>query len=218
MARCDCDPNLFAAKFDEPYATEKLELYRSQGPDPSTRALLDAILAEGVTGRTLLDIGGGVGAIQHELLDSGVRHAQEVEASRAYIAACQQEAQRRGHADRVEHVFGEFGAVADRIDEADIVTLDRSPCCWGKPLELIGGAAAKSRWLLGMVFPRDSWWVRYGWRPYGNVKQILKRSQLRLHTPRHGEVEQVVRDRGFTRRSLTEMGVWSIVVWEKEPA
>ena len=60
MPECDCDG--IDHKFDEAYAAEKLEAYRSHGPDPSTRALIDAISAEDVRGLTLLDIGAGVGA------------------------------------------------------------------------------------------------------------------------------------------------------------
>ena len=75
MPECDCDG--IDLKFDEAYAAEKLEAYRRHGPDPSTRALIDAISAEGVRGLTLLDIGGGVGAVQHDLLERGLASAQD---------------------------------------------------------------------------------------------------------------------------------------------
>jgi acetyl-CoA C-acetyltransferase len=58
--------------------------------------LLEAIKKEGVAGLTLLDIGGGVGAIQHALLDAGVEQATDVDASSAYLDATRTEAQRRG--------------------------------------------------------------------------------------------------------------------------
>jgi hypothetical protein len=43
---------------------------------------------------TLLDIGGGFGAIHHELLKNGLRHAESVEAATAYIDAAQEGARR----------------------------------------------------------------------------------------------------------------------------
>ena len=86
--RCD----QISSRFDAVYATEKLARYRVHGPDPSTRALLDAINVADIRGKTLLDIGGGVGAVQHELLRLGVVSVQEVEASAAYVAACQADA------------------------------------------------------------------------------------------------------------------------------
>ena len=57
--------------YDEKIAAADLSKYRTKGPPPWARTLIDAIKAEGVDGATLLDIGGGIGVIQHELLASG---------------------------------------------------------------------------------------------------------------------------------------------------
>lgn len=71
--------------------TSKLKQYRKKGPPKTTRMLIDALMAEDVEGLTLMDIGGGVGAIQHALLTAGVTHATYGEASMAYIEAAKEE-------------------------------------------------------------------------------------------------------------------------------
>lgn len=212
----ECDCNGIDLKFDETYAAEKLETYRIEGADPSTRALIEAITAEGVRDLTLLDIGGGVGALQHELLERGLASAQEVEASAANIAACQSEAEARGHADRISHVYGDFASVADTLAPADVVTLDRSICCWSDPLGLIDGSAGMARRLYGLVYPRDTWWVRYGWRTWGNVRQLIKRTGLRLMTPRSADVEAVLARRGLYLHRHATVGVWQIALFVRE--
>jgi magnesium-protoporphyrin O-methyltransferase len=58
-------------------ATSELRRYRNKGPNPSTRMLIDALKTEGVEGATVLDIGGGIGAVQHELLAAGRRTCDE---------------------------------------------------------------------------------------------------------------------------------------------
>lgn len=214
MPECDCDG--IDLKFDEAYAAEKLEAYRSHGPDPSTRALIDAISAEDVRGLTLLDIGGGVGAVQHDLLERGLASAQEVEASAANVAACQAEAEARGHANRISHVTGDFASVADKLAPADIVTLDRSLCCWPQPLALIDGSAGMARRLYGLVYPRDTWWVRYGWRTWGNVRQIVKRTGLRLMTPRSAAVEAILAQHGLYLHRHATIGVWQVALFARE--
>jgi ubiquinone/menaquinone biosynthesis C-methylase UbiE len=73
----------------------------------------------------LLDIGGGIGAIQHELLDAGVTHATCVDASAPYLDAARQEGGSRGHDGRVTYLHGDFVDLADSIPPADIVTVDR---------------------------------------------------------------------------------------------
>lgn len=216
MATVDCRCDVLDWKFDEAYAAEKLALYRSIGPDTSTRMLLDMIASEDVRGKTLLDIGGGVGAVQHELLRRGVVSAQEVEASLAYVDACRREADRQGHGDRITHLNGDFGSLADKVMPADIVTLDRSLCCWHDPLRLVDDSAVKSRWLFGVVYPRDVWWVRHGWRRFSNLRQSLKRSSLRLATPRTADVEDVLARHGLRRRRHAEIGVWQVSLYGKD--
>jgi magnesium-protoporphyrin O-methyltransferase len=211
-----CQRDQLCARFDAACAAEKLARYRAHGPDPSTRALLTAITIEDVEGKTLLDIGGGIGAVQHELLRRGIASAQEVEASSAYAVACRAEAERQGHGDRIVHLVGDFGSVADAVEPADIVTLDRAVCCWHDPLALIDQSAAKSRWLYGLVYPRDVWWVRLGWRYVSNARQILKRSGLRLGTPRAVAVERMLAGHGFRPERLAVVGVWQIAVFVRD--
>src|SRR3972149_5220101 len=77
--------------FDRRAAERELRQYRAAGPGGTTRLLIDALKAEGVAGLTLLDIGGGVGAIQHELLRAGGRRATAVDASSADLDAARAE-------------------------------------------------------------------------------------------------------------------------------
>ena len=53
-----------------------LPVYVSGEASPATKALIEAILAEGIAGATLLDIGGGIGAIAFELLEAGAASAR----------------------------------------------------------------------------------------------------------------------------------------------
>jgi hypothetical protein len=213
MPACQCDH--IETRFDEPYAAEKLALYRESGPDPGTLRLLEQIRHEPIEGATLLDIGGGVGAIQHELLRSGISSVQEVEASAAYAAACQAEAEHQGHADSITHLVGDFGSVADEVEPADIVTLDRSMCCWHDMPDLVERSAAKCRWLYGVVYPRDTWWVRHGWRTYTNLHLRAQRQDMRLFAHRQRAVEAILAAHGLQPSAYSEIGVWQIALYAR---
>ena len=117
------------SQFDTRQARHDLKRYRKEGPDPTTRALIDLIKGSGVQGIRLLDVGGGVGAIHHELLDAGADAATHVDVSQAYLEVARQEAMTRRHGDRVRFVAGDFVKVASEVTEADVVTLDRVICC-----------------------------------------------------------------------------------------
>jgi hypothetical protein len=213
MSSCQCEG--IESRFDAAYAAQKLEKYRRAGPDATTRALLDALSREGVEGMTLLDIGGGVGAVQHELLRSGVTSVVEVEASAAYQDACRQEAERQGHADRIEHHLGDFGTLADGIGLADIVTLDRAVCCWPDMRGLVRPSATKAGRLYGLVYPRDDWWVRIGWRTFTRLRLLARSNPMRVFVHRTRDVEAILRDEGLVPCSRRTMGVWQVVVFAR---
>ena len=117
--------------FDARTARRELIAYRRSGPTGSTRRLIEAIRDAGVDGATLLDIGGGVGVVGFELVASGAERLTQVDASRAYAAVARREAARRGLDDRATYRHGDFVALADEIEPADVVTLDRVVCCYG---------------------------------------------------------------------------------------
>ena len=81
MKCCQC-PGI-EAYFDQKEAAKDLKRYRKKGPDKTTGMLIDALKAEGIKGMMLLDIGEGVGTIQHELLNVGASSCINVEASKA---------------------------------------------------------------------------------------------------------------------------------------
>ena len=106
MDRCGCDG--YASPIDTKLAQNDRHAYHARGPDRTTRMLLDMIKAESEPGASLLDVGGGIGVIDHELLRSGARSAVLVEASSAYLDAAREEAQEADLLDRLTIVEGDF--------------------------------------------------------------------------------------------------------------
>ncbi len=92
--------------FNDKLVSKELAAYQAKGPDKTTCMLTDALKAEGVQGLNLLDIGGGVGSVQHELLKAGANQSTDVDASQSYLRAAREEADRRGIADRVQYQHG----------------------------------------------------------------------------------------------------------------
>src|SRR5205085_7538101 len=117
-------------QFGRKKAEKELQRFCGRGPVPSTQRLIDDLRAAGVANASLLDIGGGVGAIHHALLDVGASSAVQVDVSADYIDVSRDEAARRDHVDRVRFVHGDFVRVASGLPDADIVTLDRVICCY----------------------------------------------------------------------------------------
>jgi magnesium-protoporphyrin O-methyltransferase len=213
MDCCQCQG--IEEKFDQEYVAKKLESLHGDGLQKSTQVLIDALAAEGVQGLTLLDIGGGAGAIQHELLGAGASNAVSFEASTAYMEIGQAEAARLGLGDRISHHQGDFVAEAGTIAPADIVTLDRVVCCYHDMPALVGRSAAKARKYYGLVYPINKWWVWLSMIFFYNTRFWLQRNPFRVFLHQTDEVEAVIRDNGLERRFYQQVGPWQVVIFAR---
>ena len=201
--------------FGDRTAKRDLKRYRKRGPSKPTRRLLEALRRDGVGDASVLDIGGGVGAIQHELLDSGAQRAIGVDVSRAYLQVVRAEAARRGHGDRMTYHEGDFVALADAIDPADIVTLDRVICCYPDMEALVGRSAERARRLYGLIHPRDVWWMRLAVRLM-NAGLRLARQEFRVYVHPVDAVDRVSRDEGLALRTRENVGpVWQVAIYAR---
>ena len=200
--------------FSQQYVNKKLSHYRAKGPDKTTRLLTKGIREKDVDGLSLLDIGGGVGAIQHDLLEAGVQDVTSVDASSAYLAASREEAQRRGFADRVSYYHGNFVELAPDIQPADIVTLDRVICCYPDMEKLVSLSAQRARKFYGLVYPRDVWWVKIV-LAIENFFFWLRRNPFRTFAHPTRLVEDLLGRNGLKRRSHRQTLVWQVVVYSR---
>jgi SAM-dependent methyltransferase len=206
---CGC-----ANTFSTRDAKADLERYRRQGPAATTRSLIDAIVAEGVSGRTLLDIGAGIGAIQLGLLPAGLAGAEVVDASPPYVRLARGEAARQGFANRTSGRVGDFVAIAPDVAPADIVTLDRVICCYSDVGALVEAAADHARRLVGLVYPRATWWVRIGAAIANTVLPLLRRPSV-LYVHPDAAVEGPLRAAGFEPRGIKRTLLWQVVLYAR---
>ena len=201
-------------EFDQREADSKLRAYRENGPANTTRLLVEAVKAEAGEGRSILDIGGGIGAIQLELLKAGAASATSVDASSAYSQAAQAEAQRQQVAGRIRYVHGNFVELAAEIPPADIVTLDRVICCYHDMPALVALSASRAKQVYGVVYPRDTWWVKLG-MGLGNLIYRLRGSPFRTFVHASQAVEAILREQGLQRRYHRQNLIWQVAVYTR---
>lgn len=213
MDACGCDPGFEI--FDESTASADLERYRRHGPDTTTRMLLDMIKEHRVNGASVLDIGGGVGVIDHELLHAGAGRAVLVDASPPALQAARDEARRRASLDRIEFVDGDFVAEAASIDHADVVTLDRVVCCYPNVDALVRLSAQRARSVYGLVLPRDRWFFRLGTRLL-NAWYRVRGLGYRAFAHPNERVDELAAEAGLQPRREAHTFVWRVVLYERE--
>lgn len=179
--------------------------------------LLDQVIGRGVKGRSFLDIGGGIGAIQHELMEAGAGHGLSADASPAYLAAALEEAGRRGYADRMAYREGDFLDLAPEIEAADVVTLDRVLCCYPDMPGLVEASASRARLFWGTVIPREERrLIRMGVGLL-NAVQRLRRRPFRVFTHCSKDVDLRLRTLGFSPAFHGTSFFWRVLLYERDP-
>ena len=201
-----------AYHFDDTSARKDLDRYHKHGPEKTTRLLLDALKTQGVDGYSLLDIGGGVGAVQHGLVRAGVTEVTGVDASAAYLKTAWEEAQTRGYADRATFHLGDLVTLHEQLPDADVVTLDRVICCYEDVHALVTHSAAKAKRLYGFVFPRANAYTRLAF-VCGNLVHRLQKDPFRAYIHDTQTVDDLLQRQGFERHYRAATFFWQIMVY-----
>src|SRR5438874_2705819 len=137
MSGC-CTPSGYRKVFGERAARRDLRKYRRRGLDRAASRIVRFLTDGGVDGDSVLEVGGGVGAVQLELLKAGAARTTNVELSPEYEPYA---AELLDGDTRVERRLGDFVRDASEIAAADDVVLHRVVCCYPDAEALVGAAA-----------------------------------------------------------------------------
>lgn len=209
-----CSGNGCDEFFDERVARRDARRYSQKGLDRTARRLVELARRQGVEGKSVLEVGGGVGAIQLELLKAGAARTVNVELSPAYephAAALLRANGLEGHTDRRVLDFAER---SDVVGPADVVVLHRVVCCYPDYALLVGAAAGHARSQLLLSFPRDAWWMRTGLATINRLQRLRRRTfRVYLHAP--AAILDVAGSHGFEAATRERGAVWELVSLER---
>ena len=166
--------------------------------------------AAAIEGKTVLEVGGGVGAIQLELLQAGASHTVNVELSPAY----------EPYAAELLHSHGLDGRadrrVLDFADRAESWGRRTSSCCIGScaatptTRRSSAHAADHARDQLLLTFPRDAWWMRVGLGTINRLQRLRRKAfRVYLHAP--AAILDVASSHGLELATRERGAIWELV-------
>ena len=181
--------------------------YRRKGPDDLQRALLGRLETLGVEGKSLLDVGCGVGVLHQSLLARGAGRAIGVDLAPAMLERARERARALGLGDRVEYRLGDFVLLHEELDPADLVLLDKVVCCYPEAEALLDAAARRTRGALALVYPRRHRLGRIS-KALWNCAFRLSGSEFRsyLHDP--AALHRWLEERGLRRAFGRDTLMW----------
>lgn len=197
--------------FDDRFARKSARRYRRKGLTPTERRIVSFISATGVDDATVLEVGGGVGGIQLELLARGAARTENLELSGAYEAEAARLIGEAGVAGRVTRRLGvDLAVTTETVDMADIVVLHRVVCCYPDSERLLGAAAERARHAIVFSHPPRTL-PRRAFVAVGNLALRLSHKTYRgfIHSP--SAMIDTLRRHGFEPRLRHNGRSWCVV-------
>jgi hypothetical protein len=209
-----CNPKAYGEVFNEKRARAEAKRFRRKGLDATSRRIAEIVKADGVAGGTLLEVGGGVGSLEIELLKAGMARAVNVELAPTYERVAGELLAEAALSERVERRVMDFAESGDEVEAADLVVLNRVVCCYPDMPKLTTAAATHARKRLVLSFPNQRWWTRLGLSLI-NLLFAASRGGFRVFGHPPAQIVAAVERHGFTTRVNQAGMVWQVVAFER---
>ncbi|WP_195760586.1 methyltransferase domain-containing protein [Agromyces kandeliae] len=196
--------------FDERFAGDLERRYRRRGLTRAEQRVAERVERAGVAGTSVLEVGGGIGAIQLELFGHGAAHSINLELSPAYEGRARALLAEAGRAADARRIVGiDLAIDGDDVPVADHVVLHRVVCCYPDAVRLLAASAAHARRTVVFSHPPRTWLTR-AFVGVGNVMMRLRGEQYRGYVHSPGAMYDALRRAGFTIDSVDRAGWWRI--------
>ena len=213
MADC-CSPSGYRHFFNQKEARRKLRQYRKKGLDGTAKQMTSYLTQRGMDDQTVLEVGGGIGSLQVELLQAGAAKAVNVDISSGYENVAKQLLAEEGLADKVERNVMDFAEQAEEFDTADTVVMNRVVCCYPFMEKLMTAASGRSKRFLAASFPRDRRAARIV-VGFGNFMLRLRKVDFQAYVHSNDEIIAAAAGRGFKVAFDDQDFIWRTIVFER---
>jgi magnesium-protoporphyrin O-methyltransferase len=212
--RCSCCAGESLDIFGQKGARRELRRYLRKGLGGADARLIVAWAEDsGLAGATVVEIGGGIGQVEAELLRRGAATGTIVEVVSAYAGPAAELAEATAVADRSSFLLADLVETPEAIEPADIVVLRRVVCCSAVGPALLAAAAGKTRRMLLASYPRERALVRAFVRLQNVLFGLIrKRFRVYLHAP--AELERSAAEHGLRRTRVARGAVWETAQFE----
>jgi hypothetical protein len=176
--------------------------------------MVDFLRGRGIDGSTIMEIGGGVGEIQIELLRAGASHATNLELSATYEEDARALAAEAGVADRIDRRLRDIADEPQTVEPADAVVLHRVVCCYGDYGRLLTAAAGRTRRVLIFSYPPHNIGARAFYVCFNFVMRVA-RCSFRGYSHPPEAMRAVLEEHGLHRTYEHRGSVWRIAAHER---
>jgi magnesium-protoporphyrin O-methyltransferase len=212
-----CTPTGYRTIFGAKTAARDARRYRRKGLTGSSKWLLNALTSDGVTERSLLEVGGGIGGLQIELLKAGASHAANVEIIDSYETTARTLITEHNLAKRIDRHIADFAQHPDETPVADIVIMHRVICCYPDPDALMTKACTHASERVAITIPRETWWVKLGFSSMNGWFR-LRRIGFRAYVHPPAKMLELAASHGFHPTHHQRGPLWESHILQHAPS
>src|SRR3954462_12996931 len=200
--------------FNEKFARRMARRYRKRGLDRTSRRMVAFLEQRGLEGVTVLEVGGGVGEIQIELLGRGAARTVNVELSPGYDEEAGRLLREHGFEGRADRRLQDIAVAPESVEPADVVVLHRVVCCYPAYERLLGAGAGRARHAVVFSYPPRNLLSR-SWVAGANIVLRVMRREYRTfaHPPR--AMLEALERRGLRKTFAGRSLVWQVAGLER---
>jgi magnesium-protoporphyrin O-methyltransferase len=214
MAEC-CNRDAYRDIFGDRFARRIASQYQQKGLDSTRRRIVEFLAEGGLRDATVLEVGGGVGELQIELLRRGIAaQTTNLELSEEYESHSAGLLTHYGLSSKVSRAFVDIATNPEDVPAADIVVLHRVVCCYPDYGRLLTAAADHARRLLVFSHPPRNPISRLIVGT-GNFACGLRGKAFRSYVHPPEAMLATAESRGFTLKYRQRSMAWTVLGLER---
>ena len=206
-----CGADLF---FNKKTAVKEYKTFLKKGPLKATAKIIEQLEEEDVEGKSLIDVGGGIGALQWWFLKKGGKQTTDIDASSGYLKQAEDHAAKNGWQNQAQFLMGDCTDVYDQVEAVDFITLDKVVCCYPNYKEILNASCDKSLGYVSLSYPMDGV-IAQGIKRLGDLFFFLKGNAYRPYVHPVKDIRALFSNNGYERISHNLVFPWHVETYQR---
>jgi len=200
--------------FDEKTAIKQYKSYLKKGPSRVSKRIIGQ-MEKGPLGDSLIDVGGGIGAIQWWFLQNGGEKSYGIDASSGYSHLAKEHASKNNYEKSTQFLIGDFVDQKNLLPQVDHVTMDKVICCYPDYNAIIDLACQKATKSISLSYPMDGW-IADAFRAIGVLVIKLKGIPFKPYIHRVSSLRSTFEKNGFKLKEQDLAFPWHVETYVKD--
>ena len=206
-----CGADVF---FNKKTADKEYRNYVKRGATRATAKMIQQLEAHQVEGKSMIDVGGGIGALQWWFLENGGGNTTDIDASSGYLKQAEKHAKEKGWASKTAFLLGDCIEVYPQIDNAHFITLDKVVCCYPNYKEIVEASCDKATEAISLSYPMDGI-ISNVIRKLGDILMSFRDNPFRPFIHSVMDIRAIFEHKGYQRVAHKLVFPWHVETYIK---